>query len=250
MRIRNKFLPRHLETQHSPDYVHDIEMLKTERFMIHLKHKGGAEVSAMLCSKWAREVEDYFTSTKKLTAEMQKESDMNTPEKNANINSNSNYYFDSLGTINFAGRNIQKMETSWGELTRNTRLNIGAKLIVPVNSEFFGEQDEVCIVTWSDGTTTKVCWDYGDEHSYELALAIAFIKKFHGLKAYDSLLDSVGKTEREKAAAEELRQEKLAAEKIEQERRYAKRVKKAARRYRKREKFRADLQRELNKEFS
>ncbi len=234
MLIKNCTLPDYLKGQNSKDYLHDTAAYKHKKFTMKLRNG-----KSMPCWQWAAEVESWF----------------GMKGVKSMANDISGICMHNVGYPSFEmDIDMARMNKMMEDIMKSagTFLTSRKKVpaIVPVNTSFF-DCGDICIVTWSDGTTTKVRWSGGadEEWNENLAIAIAFIKKFHGLDMYDMLLDSVDKFQKdEEEAAEAKRKAQEEAEEL-RAKKYRKAVKKAARRQQKREKFERDVRKELDEEF-
>lgn len=237
MKIKNCELPAHLKGRNSAHYEHDTTAYKNKNFTMELNNG-----KRIYCRAWAGLVENWFAERNEKERKEEEQTMSNKPTKEVVVHtatgdtylSSMNDLSDFIGKYEGLPRKEKKVEP-----------------IVPINTSFF-DCGDVCVVTWSDGTTTKVRWNggAGEEWNENLAITIAFIKKFHGLKMYDMLLDSVDKFDRDEADAAEAKL--IAQQEAENERmkKYKKIVKKAARRRRKKVQFEMDVRREMNEEFS
>lgn len=234
MMVRNDSLPAHLQGKNSDGYVHNTTAYATKNFRMSLRTG-----EKMDCRVWAEKVEQWIKF---------KEADKKMQEYTTNQT------IDKL-CIHSVGDRLP--QSFYEEMFKDAFYPTGAshakpsKRIVPVNTTFF-DCGDVCIVTWSDGTATKVRFQNGEDEQYNgtLAITIAFIKKFHGLDMYDMLLDSVDKIERDEMNARVKKlEEQIAAEEA-RVKKYNKAVKKAAKRAAKKARFEADVKAEMNNQYA
>lgn len=259
MKILNGNLPAHLQGQNRKDYEHNLDNYRGKRFTMYLKNGDKMPVEA-----WTKAVSDWHSKLGIQTHNEKGEVIMDSKVMAKNAAGQWDYVEPGeLNKLAMTGMTAVITEPTVEEAMRSmdkfllhmtagqsvsSRKTKHMNTVVPVNSSFFDDGD-ICVVTWSDGTKTTVQWDYEGDYCEELALAIAFIKKFHGLKAYDAMIDSVDKIEREREEAEEARRAALQAEADERARKYNKKVKKAARRVRKQLEFAQAVEEELNNEY-
>lgn len=266
MKIRNDALPSELQGSNKPDYIHDVARYATaSSFIMRLKNG-----TTMDCQEWAKQVMEWEKERTRMNyndyfgKQTMKADGTKLTNEVASVNYNGQY---EAGKIYAKGDVI----LYYGAMlvAVKDRINVGPtsadgdknwavfavgkpKYMTPpvkaVNTTFY-DMDDVCKVTWSDGTYTVVKWDGEDDFNENLAISIAFIKKVFGLKVYDELLDSVDKFEREAEELKEAKRLKLQEEEEKRARAYRKAVKAAVRRRRKRDKFNADVRRELDSEY-
>jgi len=247
MKIRNNQLPMSLQGKNNPTYEHNLDNYRGKRFTMELANGNKMPVHEWLIDVqcWLKANEDKHAALGIQTYNEKGESIMDRHGRELFRMSPNVKEVTLTGDPSELRALLEKLSSS---PATTTIMAAQVTNVVPVNATFF-DYDDICVVEWSDGTKTRVIWDGEGDSSQELALAIAFIKRFFGLKMYDMLLASVGKRDREIEATEIAAEEAREAEEADRARRYRKAVKNAAKRLRKAAQFAADVENELNNEF-